>query len=87
MVRDYDTHVLRQLSAPGALVDVAGLGYAPRRATAGQQAVRSALHVVHTAMNFIIMLVVMTFNGYAIISILIGTGVGKFFCDWMTLGT
>lgn len=33
---------------------------------------------------YILMLVAMAFNGYAIIVIIIGAGFGKFVCDWMT---
>lgn len=83
--KDYDHQVHAQLNAPGALSAVNGLGWSSRRATPGQQLVRSVLHVVATGVNLLIMLVVMTFNGYAIVSVLIGTGIGKFFCDWMTI--
>jgi copper transporter 1 len=36
------------------------------------------------AVAYIVMLLAMYFNGYIIISIFLGAGLGKFLCDWTT---
>lgn len=54
------------------------------RATPIQQLIRSLIHAVAFGIAYILMLVAMAFNGYAIIVIIIGAGFGKFVCDWMT---
>lgn len=64
----------------------ASYNHGPRRATPFQQLVRTILHVLAAGVGYLLMLVIMSFNGYVFISILIGTGIGKFFCDWMTVG-
>jgi copper transporter 1 len=53
------------------------------RATPLQQFIRSLIHAVTFGVAYIIMLLAMYFNGYIIISIIIGAFLGKFFCDWM----
>lgn len=53
------------------------------RATPLQQLIRAAIHAATFGIGYIIMLLAMYFNGYIIISIIIGAGIGKFFCDWM----
>ncbi|KAI1474060.1 hypothetical protein K445DRAFT_19279 [Daldinia sp. EC12] len=53
------------------------------RATPLQQLIRSIIHAFAFGAAYIIMLIAMSFNGYIIISIIIGAGVGKFLCDWM----
>lgn len=55
------------------------------RATPLQQLIRAAIHAVMFGVGYIIMLLAMYFNGYIIISIIIGSGIGKFVCDWMVL--
>ncbi|PWN49691.1 Ctr-domain-containing protein [Violaceomyces palustris] len=47
-----------------------------------QQLLRATLHAVTFGVAYIIMLLAMYFNGYIIISIIIGSGIGKFLCDW-----
>lgn len=54
------------------------------RASPFQQAIRSVIHAVSLGIAYVVMLFVMSFNGYIIICVLIGGGLGKFFCDWMT---
>ncbi|KAJ4420389.1 hypothetical protein N0V82_004378 [Gnomoniopsis sp. IMI 355080] len=54
------------------------------RASPLQQVTRSILHAVTLGVAYIVMLLVMSYNGYVIICVLIGGGLGKFFCDWMT---
>lgn len=82
VVRIYDSYILRQLSALNTANDFKPVN---RRATALQQGVRAILHAVLFGLAYIIMLIVMAANGYMIISIVLGAGVGKFFCDWLEL--
>lgn len=84
VARDYDNYALKQLSAANANRKTPAS--TPMRATAIQQAIRAVLHVIVFGIGYLLMLLVMYFNGYIIISILIGTGIGKFFCDWLVLG-
>ncbi|KAK8063066.1 high affinity copper protein [Apiospora hydei] len=53
------------------------------RASPLQQLTRSVIHAVTFGLAYIVMLLAMYFNGYIIISIIIGAGIGKFLCDWM----
>lgn len=55
------------------------------RASPVQQLVRAILHAMTFAGAYIIMLLAMYFNGYLIISIFVGSGLGKFFCDWLVV--
>ncbi|KAM0347954.1 hypothetical protein ACHAPU_004455 [Fusarium lateritium] len=55
------------------------------RASPLQQLVRAFIHAVTFGGAYIIMLLAMYFNGYVIISIFIGSGLGKFFCDWLVV--
>ncbi|KAK4649140.1 uncharacterized protein QC761_116400 [Podospora bellae-mahoneyi] len=54
------------------------------RASPLQQLIRSLIHTATFGLAYIIMLLAMYYNGYVIISILIGALLGKFLCDWMT---
>lgn len=54
------------------------------RASPLQQVIRSVIHAVALGLAYIVMLLVMSYNGYIIICVIIGGGLGKFFCDWMT---
>lgn len=54
------------------------------RASPLQQTIRAVLHAVSLGVAYIVMLLVMSYNGYVIICVIIGGGLGKFFCDWMT---
>lgn len=71
-----------------AAVAVAGSSSGMRmvvfRASPLQQLIRSILHAVSLGLAYIVMLLVMSFNGYIIICVILGAGLGKFFCDWMT---
>ncbi|KAM5351819.1 hypothetical protein ACJ41O_004542 [Fusarium nematophilum] len=55
------------------------------RASPLQQLVRAVIHAMTFAGAYIIMLLAMYFNGYLIISIFVGSGLGKFFCDWLVV--
>ncbi|CRK37012.1 hypothetical protein BN1708_007267 [Verticillium longisporum] len=45
--------------------------------------IRAVLHTTFFGLAYIIMLLAMYYNGYIIISILLGAGLGKFLCDWL----
>ncbi|KAI4950231.1 hypothetical protein J4E91_004887 [Alternaria rosae] len=62
-----------------------GLQHATFRATALQQLVRASIHGLTLGLAYIIMLLVMHFNGYIFISIILGAVLGKFLCDWMVV--
>ncbi|KAI0476305.1 putative high affinity copper protein [Xylariaceae sp. FL0804] len=53
------------------------------RATPLQQLVRAVLHAAAFGLAYVIMLIAMSFNGYVIVCIIVGAGIGKFACDWM----
>lgn len=55
------------------------------RASPLQQVIRAIIHAATFGLAYIIMLLAMYFNGFIIISILIGAGLGKFLCDWMVV--
>ncbi|KAK4170458.1 putative high affinity copper protein [Cladorrhinum sp. PSN259] len=75
-------------AAPGSGAAEQGRSLAPQtvtfRASPLQQLVRSIIHTATFGLAYIIMLMAMYYNGYVIISILIGALLGKFVCDWMT---
>lgn len=50
-----------------------------------QQLARAVIHAVTFGVGYIVMLLAMYFNGYIIISIVIGSAIGKFFADWLTV--
>ncbi|KAI1495469.1 copper transport protein ctr4 [Biscogniauxia marginata] len=95
--KEYDSFLLRQfrqhLAARAVLNKQSdsccsdmlspGLQTVTFRATPLQQLIRSVIHAVSFGLAYIIMLIAMGFNGYIIISIIIGAGIGKFVCDWM----
>jgi copper transporter 1 len=62
-----------------------GTQYATFRATALQQLVRAVIHGVTLGLAYIVMLLVMQFNGYIFISVILGAILGKFLCDWMVV--
>lgn len=69
----------------GAGVGGAGAGRAVAfRASPLQQFLRAVIHAAALGLAYIVMLLVMSYNGYIIICVIIGGGLGKFFCDWMT---
>ena len=55
------------------------------RASPLQQLVRAVIHAVMFGLGYLVMLLAMYYNGYVIISILIGALIGKFLCDWLTV--
>jgi copper transporter 1 len=62
-----------------------GVQHATFRATALQQLVRAIIHGVILGLAYIIMLLIMYYNGYIFISVILGAILGKFLCDWMVV--
>ncbi|KAF2275401.1 ctr copper transporter family protein-like protein [Westerdykella ornata] len=60
-------------------------GYATYRASPLQQLCRAVIHGATLGVAYIVMLLAMHYNGYVIISIVIGATLGKFLCDWMVV--
>lgn len=95
--KEYDSYLTRQFqrqaAAHGPGLAAKGCGgstepFQPTitfRATVLQQAIRALLHAVTFGGAYIIMLLVMYFNGYIIISVFLGAGIGKFLCDWLVV--
>ncbi|OTA99434.1 hypothetical protein M426DRAFT_16458 [Hypoxylon sp. CI-4A] len=95
--KEYDGFILRQFQQHVAALTAASKGEdsccsetpdpGPQvvtfRATPLQQLIRSVIHAMAFGVAYILMLIAMAFNGYIIISIIVGAGVGKFLCDWM----
>ncbi|KAH8770807.1 ctr copper transporter [Diaporthe sp. PMI_573] len=83
--KEYDDWILRGFQARAAQ---ARLGLSQQavvfRASPLQQVLRSVIHAAALGLAYIVMLLVMSYNGYIIICVIIGGGLGKFFCDWMT---
>jgi copper transporter 1 len=62
-----------------------GTQHATFRASALQQLVRAVIHGVTLGLAYIVMLLVMNFNGYIFISVILGAILGKFLCDWLVV--
>ncbi|KAF4631267.1 hypothetical protein G7Y89_g6864 [Cudoniella acicularis] len=60
---------------------------APFRPNIFQQAIRATFHMVQFGVAYIIMLLAMYYNGYIIISIIIGAWLGAFAFTWETTNT
>lgn len=52
-----------------------------------QQSLRALLYAIQFTSAYLIMLIAMTYNGYVLLSIILGALVGYFFSTWDTLGT
>lgn len=59
---------------------------AAHRPTIIQQSIRALLHMIQFAVAYFIMLLVMYYNGYIIISVLIGSFLGYFAFEWEPIG-
>ncbi|KAF6795865.1 ctr copper transporter [Colletotrichum sojae] len=94
--KEYDSLIQRQFQARAAELqarttkgtDCASLpAVAPRmlvfRASPLQQLLRSVIHALTFGLAYIVMLLAMYYNGYLILSIVVGAGLGKFLCDWL----
>ncbi|KAF2029871.1 Ctr-domain-containing protein [Setomelanomma holmii] len=62
-----------------------GTQYAAFRASGLQQLVRAIIHGVTLSLAYIVMLLIMYYNGYIFISVILGAILGKFLCDWMVV--
>ncbi|CAA9966223.1 high affinity copper transporter [Pyrenophora teres f. maculata] len=62
-----------------------GTQHATFRASALQQLIRSVIHGVTLGLAYIVMLLIMYFNGYIFISVVLGAILGKFLCDWLVV--
>lgn len=82
--KEYDAFLVRQFERR-VQASPASRGRVKFRATAVQQFLRSIIHALTFGGAYIVMLLAMYFNGYVIICIFIGAGMGKFFCDWMVV--
>lgn len=59
--------------------------FATFRASPLQQLIRAVIHAVVFGLAYLVMLLAMYYNGYIILSIIVGAGIGKFLCDWMVV--
>ncbi|KEY69321.1 hypothetical protein S7711_08393 [Stachybotrys chartarum IBT 7711] len=97
--KEYDALLLRQFhrraaahgpamaaqGCAGGTTEVAGPKTMTFRVTPLQQLCRAFIHAVTFGGAYIIMLLAMYFNGYIIICIFLGAGIGKFLCDWLVV--
>jgi copper transporter 1 len=94
LVRQFERQMRRQQAAlmNGRLADccdgpitTVGTQYATFRASALQQLVRAVIHGITLGVAYIVMLLIMHYNGYIFISVILGAILGKFLCDWMVV--
>ncbi|KAI9368647.1 Ctr copper transporter family-domain-containing protein [Aspergillus egyptiacus] len=81
LMRQCQRHAAAQLDNP-LLLPGAAPSVLTFRASPIQQIIRAILHIAQFGVAYVAMLVAMSYNGYMIISILIGTFLGKLFFDW-----
>lgn len=82
--REYDAWIVRAFRAKLANGDTVP-NTAIFRPSLTQQAVRAVLHALTFGVAYMLMLIAMYYNGYVILCIFLGAGVGKFLCDWMAV--
>ncbi len=87
--REYDEWILRGWQNRVAMIAVekgrlAEPQVVTMRASPLQQLLRAVIHAIIVGVAYIVMLLVMSFNGYIIICVILGAGLGKFISDWMT---
>lgn len=89
IAREYDASIRRQFSRQAAAsrtgTKIDGLATVVFRASPLQQLIRSVLYAAVVGGAYILMLIAMSFNGYVVICIIIGAGLGKFLCDWLVV--
>lgn len=92
--KEYDAFIVRQFkrnlntratAIPTTASDSSEPAFAIFRATPLQQLTRAIIHAVVFGLAYIIMLLAMYYNGFILISIIIGSGIGKFLCDWLVV--
>jgi copper transporter 1 len=86
--KEFDDHLLREFQARLELLTASATPGEQHsvtfRTSPLQQLVRAVIHAATFGLAYIVMLLAMYYNGYIIICIFIGAGLGKFVCDWMT---
>ncbi|TLD31310.1 hypothetical protein PspLS_01704 [Pyricularia sp. CBS 133598] len=85
--REFDNLLASQIrqSVLSTAVDTSSRRVVTMRASLLQQFLRSLLHAITFAVAYIVMLLAMYFNGYILISIFLGAGLGKFLTDWLVV--
>ena len=94
--KEYDAFIIRQYKRKRNMRAVASLPLQPTgaceackapfatfRATPLQQLIRAFIHATVFGLAYLVMLLAMYYNGYIIVSIILGAGLGKFLCDWL----
>lgn len=92
LLRQFQRHVrLQQIALAGVAANCCdapppiGPQFATFRASPLQQFCRAVIHGVTLGLAYLVMLLAMYYNGYIIISIILGAILGKFLCDWMVV--
>ena len=95
--KEYDAFLTRQFQrqavAHGPSLAAKGCGgstepFQPKitfRASVLQQFIRAVIHAITFGAAYIVMLLVMYFNGFIFFCVVIGAGIGKFLCDWLVV--
>ncbi|CAI6021252.1 unnamed protein product [Clonostachys chloroleuca] len=87
ILRHFQRHIASRTFSPGdaccSASPTPGRRILSFRASSLQQLTWAVIHGVTVGVAYIVMLLAMYFNGYIIISIVIGATLGKFMCDWM----
>ncbi|KAK1758174.1 copper transport protein CTR3 [Echria macrotheca] len=86
--KEYDNFVLRDFQSRLSVISTDSTADAPQsvtfRVSPLQQLVRAVIHAATFGVAYFIMLLAMYYNGYILLCIFIGAGLGKFLCDWMS---
>lgn len=82
--KEYDAYLYRQFRrrAAASASEARPLKF---KATPLEQLIRAVIHAVTFGAAYIVMLLAMYYNGYFIICIFLGAGLGKFACDWFVV--
>ncbi|KAJ2928450.1 hypothetical protein H1R20_g8647, partial [Candolleomyces eurysporus] len=83
--KEYDASLYRQFHRRAASANSPDGSTLTFRATPFQQLIRAFIHACAFGTAYIVMLLAMYYNGYIIICIFIGAGLGKFVCDWLVV--
>ena len=98
MGKEYDALIIRQSKRnlnmraaasfplqPTGTCEACEVPFVTFRATLLQQLIRAVIHATVFGLAYLVMLLAMYYNGYIIISIILGAGLGKFLCDWLVV--
>lgn len=85
--REFDNLLASQIrqSVLSTALDTSSRRVETMRASLLQQFLRALLHAITFAIAYIVMLLAMYFNGYILVSIFLGAGLGKFLTDWLVV--